>query len=117
MPFPARALGAALLGGAAVTAYAVSETRRFTLRRATMPVLPTGHRTLRLLHLSDLHLTPGQRTKQDWVRGLAELEPDLVVDTGDHLSHRESVPTVLDCLGIEPPTSPRGWSGNHPGSV
>ena len=98
MAFLARALGVAALGGAAVTAYAVSETRRFVLRRATLPVLPPGHRPLRLLHLSDLHLTPGQRVKQDWVRSLADLEPDLVVDTGDHLSHRESVPYVLDCL-------------------
>lgn len=98
MPFLARALGAAVLGGLATTAYAVSETRQFVLRRATMPVLPPGHRPLRLLHLSDLHLTPGQRRKQDWVRSLADLEPDLVVDTGDHLSHRESVPYVLDCL-------------------
>jgi predicted MPP superfamily phosphohydrolase len=98
MPFLARALGAAVLGGLATTAYAVSETRHFVLRRATMPVLPPGHRPLRVLHLSDLHLTPGQRRKQDWVRSLADLEPDLVVDTGDHLSHRDSVPYVLDCL-------------------
>jgi uncharacterized protein len=92
-------LGAAVAGGVAVTAYAVAETRRFVLREATVPLLPPGHAPLRLLHLSDLHLTPGQRRKQEWVRELASLEPDLVVDTGDHLSHRESVPYVLDALG------------------
>jgi uncharacterized protein len=94
-----RLLAATAVGGVAVTAYAVTETRRFVLREATLPVLPAGHDPLRVLHLSDLHLTPGQRRKQDWVRGLADLEPDLVVDTGDHLSHRESVPYVLDALG------------------
>ncbi len=52
-----------------------------------------------MLHLSDLHLTPGQRRKQEWVRELAALDPHLVVDTGDHLSHRDSVPSVLDSLG------------------
>lgn len=98
MALLARVLGAAVLGGTAVTAYAVAETRWFVLREATLPILPRGHRPLRLLHLSDLHLTPGQRRKQDWVRSLVDLEPDLVVDTGDHLSHRESVPYVLDCL-------------------
>ena len=92
-------LGAAVAGGVAVTTYAVVETRRFVLREATVPLLPPRHAPLRLLHLSDLHLTPGQRRKQEWVRGLASLEPDLVVDTGDHLSHRESVPWVLDALG------------------
>ena len=33
MPLLARALGATVLGGLATTAYAVSETRRFVLRR------------------------------------------------------------------------------------
>ena len=99
MPVLLPLLGAAVAGGTAVTAYAVAETRRFVLREATVPVLPRGHAPVRVLHLSDLHLTPGQRRKQDWVRDLASLEPDLVVDTGDHLSHRESVPHVLDALG------------------
>jgi predicted MPP superfamily phosphohydrolase len=44
-------------------------------------------------------MTPGQKAKQAWVRRLAELEPDLVVNTGDNLAHRSAVPTVLDSLG------------------
>lgn len=99
MPVVLPLLGAVAVGGFAVTAYAVTETRRFVLREATVPLLPPGRAPLRVLHLSDLHLTPGQRRKQDWVRGLADLQPDLVVDTGDHLSHRDSVPYVLDSLG------------------
>lgn len=99
MPVVLPLLGAAVAGGLGVTAYAVTETRRFLLREATAPLLPPGHAPLRMLHLSDLHLTPGQRRKQDWIRDLAGLRPDLVVDTGDHLSHRESVPVVLDSLG------------------
>jgi predicted MPP superfamily phosphohydrolase len=77
----------------------MAEARAYTLRRATVPVLPPGSPALRVLHLSDLHLTPGQKRKQQWVRGLAELEPDLVVDTGDNLAHRDSVPVVMDALG------------------
>jgi uncharacterized protein len=69
------------------------------LRRATLPVLPAGHEDLRVLHLSDLHLTPTQHRKQRWVRELAALEPDLVVNTGDNLGHRRAVPVVLDALG------------------
>ena len=99
MPVALNLLGAAVLGGLGLTTYAVAETRRFVLREASVPLLPPGHDPLRVLHLSDLHLTPGQRRKQDWVRDLARLEPDLVVDTGDHLSHRDSVPVVLDALG------------------
>ncbi|MGN6246440.1 MAG: metallophosphoesterase [Motilibacteraceae bacterium] len=75
------------------------EVRSFRLRRATVPVLAPGQRPLRVLHLSDLHLVPDQRRKRAWVRSLAALEPDLVVDTGDNLAHREAVPAVLDALG------------------
>ena len=53
----------------------------------TVPLLPPGSPAVRVLHLSDLHLTPGQTRKQEWVRGLADLKPDLVVDTGDNLAH------------------------------
>ena len=64
-----------------------------------MPLLPAGHRSLRVLHLSDLHLTPRQHRKREWVSSLAGLRPDLVVDTGDNLAHRDSLPVVLDALG------------------
>ena len=46
----------------------------------------------RVLHISDLHMLPGQRSKQRWVAALDELEPDLVVNTGDNLAHQQAVP-------------------------
>jgi uncharacterized protein len=91
---------AALGGGAACLAWAAGyEVNAFRLRRFEVPVLAAGQRPLRLLHVSDLHLVPDQRRKIEWVRSLAGLEPDLVVDTGDNLAHREAVPAVLDALG------------------
>ncbi len=99
MTFLARTVGAAALAGAGVTAYAVGETRRFVLREVTVPVLPAGAGPLRVLHLSDLHLTPGQRAKQAWLRDLATLEPDLVVNTGDNFGHADSAPVLADVLG------------------
>lgn len=92
------ALAGLALAGAAGLAYATVEARQYTLRRVVVPVLPTGHRPLRVLHLSDLHLTPTQRDKVAWVRGLAELEPDLVVDTGDNMAHTDVLPTLLEAL-------------------
>ena len=64
-----------------------------------MPLLPAGARPVRVLHLSDIHMTPAQRRKQEWLAGLATLRPDLVVDTGDNLAHAASVPVVRDSLG------------------
>ena len=91
-------LAAAVTGGAALTGYAVAETRRFVLREETVGLLPPGHQPLRVLHLSDLHLTPTQRRKQAWLRDLAALRPDVVVNTGDNIAHRDSVPVLLESL-------------------
>lgn len=63
-----------------------------------MPALPAGQRALRILHLADLHLTPDQDDKIAWVRSLAELEPDLVVNTGDNWAHTEAKPALLHAL-------------------
>ncbi|MEU3272673.1 metallophosphoesterase [Saccharomonospora sp. NPDC006951] len=88
------ALGAATLG------YAVGiERRHWTLRTARLPVLADGSRPIKVLHISDLHMLPGQESKQRWVAELDELEPDLVVNTGDNLAHRRAVPGVMRALG------------------
>jgi predicted MPP superfamily phosphohydrolase len=92
---PAVAFGAGVAG----VGYAVAETRMFRLRRVEVGVLAPGSKPLKVLHISDLHLTPAQRIKQRWVRGLAELEPDLVVGTGDFIAHPEAVPALIDTLG------------------
>jgi predicted MPP superfamily phosphohydrolase len=96
----ARVAAGTVAAGVATVAYAaVIERRHWTLRTATLPVLTPGARPLRLLHISDLHMLPGQRAKQRWVSELADLNPDLVVNTGDNLAHQQAVPYVLRALG------------------
>src|SRR5690606_19844410 len=99
---PVAAAGRAVLTAAAVGAaglgWALAEAHAYTLRRATVPVLAPGQRPLRVLHISDLHLTPDQDRKVEWVRSLAELEPHLVVNTGDNMAHRDVLPTLLHAL-------------------
>jgi predicted MPP superfamily phosphohydrolase len=92
------ALGVTTTGAAGVAYAAGIERRHFTLREATLPVLEEGSRPVRVLHISDLHMTPGQTDKQRWVADLARLEPDLVVNTGDNLAHRKAVPAVMSAL-------------------
>ncbi len=89
----------ALLGLAGLGYAAGVEVRAYTLRRAELPILPRGREPLRVLHISDLHMTPGQTRKQKWLRGLADLGPDLVVNTGDSLAHMDSVPAVIEAHG------------------
>lgn len=86
--------------GAAALAYGtLIERNAFTLRRCDIPVLATGARPIRLLHVSDLHITAAQHRKQAWIRELARLEPDLVVNTGDTLSDPDGIPAVMHALG------------------
>lgn len=88
----AATLGAVAVAGAASFAYGVAvERRRWTVREEVLPILDPGARPITVLHLSDLHMAPWQRDKQEFVRSLAVYEPDLVVDTGDDFGHRDGL--------------------------
>ncbi|HEX7716163.1 MAG TPA: metallophosphoesterase [Marmoricola sp.] len=96
----ARLLGLGVLAGAAGLGYAAGiEVRAFTLRRVDVPVLPAGSRPVKVLHMSDLHLTPHQAHKLAWIESLGHLEPDLVVNTGDNIAHPDSVQPLVDAFG------------------
>ncbi len=95
----AAGLGALAALGATGLGYAWWEARWFTLHHVEVPVLPPGAPELRVLHVTDLHLTPYQRRKREWLASLADLEPDLVVDTGDNLAHRDAVGPLVEELG------------------
>jgi len=90
--------GVAATGVACVAYAALVERNWFTLREATVPVLPPGSEPVKVLQVSDLHLTPGQRRKIDWVRDLATLAPDFVVNSGDNLAHVDAVPPLLRAM-------------------
>jgi predicted MPP superfamily phosphohydrolase len=89
----------AAVGTAAVGYATVIERNWFALRRFDVPVLPPGADPLRVLHISDAHLTPGRHRLMAWIRSLDDLDPHLVVNTGDSISHPESVRPFLDSLG------------------
>lgn len=94
----ARALGATALTGAGLLAYALLEARAPILRRLDVPVLAPGEQPLTILHLSDLHLTDRTEARVDWVRGLASLRPDVVINTGDNLSFASGVEPLRRAL-------------------
>lgn len=81
--------------GAACAVWGIGiERYLFTVREASVAALPPGSRPLRVLHVSDAHMAPWQRRKQDWLSSLSELEPDLVINTGDNLGHRDGLQGV-----------------------
>lgn len=92
-------VGGLVAAGAAALAYGLHEARQYRLRAVTIPALAQGADSLRVLHLSDMHLAPQDRDRINWVRELQRLEPDLIVVTGDFIAHPDAVPLVEDALG------------------
>lgn len=89
----------AAAGVLGVTYAGLVERRAFQLRHVRVPALhPCARGPLRILHVSDLHLVPGQERKLAFVRSCASAEPDLVVATGDLLGHPEAVEPAIAAL-------------------
>ena len=91
-------LGIGLIGAGALVWGTLIERNAFTLRTVEAQVLEPGSEPLRVLHISDLHLAPWQKGKMEWIRSLAELSPDLIVNTGDNLGHEKALPALEDTL-------------------
>lgn len=106
MPHPAtptlRLLGALTALGTATLAYSLWEARQYTLRQVHVTLSrPSPERPgpLRILHLSDLHLSERDRDRIAWVQQLGRLEPDLTVVTGDFSGAADGPALALHALG------------------
>jgi predicted MPP superfamily phosphohydrolase len=76
------------------------EQHWFRQREITLPVLGEGHRPLRILHISDLHLLPDHTKKSRWVSSLIDTKPDFIINTGDNLSSDQAVGLLRQTLGV-----------------
>lgn len=86
------ALGAVGAAGVAAAVWGIGiERYLFTVREVSASALAPGSAPIRVLHVSDAHMAPWQHRKQDWLASLAQLEPDLIVNTGDNLGHRDGL--------------------------
>ena len=91
------AVGVGAAGLAALGWGLFEASRHNRVRSHDLAVLPPGSAPLRVLHVSDLHLLPSQRARIAFTRHLADLEPDLVISTGDNIASRDLAP-ALDAL-------------------
>ncbi len=91
-------MGIGLVAVGALAWGTLVERNAFTLRNVEAKVLEPGSAPLRILHISDLHLAPWQKGKMEWISSLAELAPDLVVNTGDNLGHENALPALQETL-------------------
>ncbi|WP_422117674.1 metallophosphoesterase [Brachybacterium sp. UNK5269] len=100
-PVAAAGVLGALGVGAAAAAHVWArhvEIHRYTLREVELRILPPGARTLRVLHISDIHLVPDQRRKLEFLDHLSMLRPHLVIDTGDNISSAAAIPVLAEAL-------------------
>ncbi|MBB5830393.1 metallophosphoesterase [Brachybacterium aquaticum] len=74
------------------------EIHQYTLREAELRILPPGTRTIRILHISDIHLLPDQDRKLKFLEHLESLRPHLVIDTGDNIASAAAVPVLARAL-------------------
>jgi predicted MPP superfamily phosphohydrolase len=91
-------LGIGLVAAGALAWGTLIERNAFTLRNVEAKVLEPGAAPVRVLHISDLHLAPWQKGKMEWIRSLAELAPDFIVNTGDNLGHEKALPHLQETL-------------------
>lgn len=93
------ALGAVGAVGVSAVIWGVGiERHLYTVRHVSAPALPPGSAPLRILHVSDAHMAPWQERRQRWLASLADLKPDLVVNTGDNLGHRDGLEGIRRAL-------------------
>lgn len=84
---------------ALLAAYTTTIARwRFTAVEAEAAVLPAGSEPIRVLHISDIHMAPWQGRKQAFIKNLISLKPDLVINTGDNLGHKDAIEPTLSAL-------------------
>lgn len=80
---------------AAAWAYFI-EPNYFTIRREV--IARPNQKLLRILQLSDLHLTRKTKGLQNWLRTLEAEDPDLIVLTGDLIAEAQALDPLLDAL-------------------
>jgi predicted MPP superfamily phosphohydrolase len=51
----------------------------YKVRTATLPLLPKGSKDIKVLHFSDLHLTPKRKREIADIKSFIDLAPDLVI--------------------------------------
>ena len=78
-------VAAGAIGAGCVAYGTVVERRWYRLRRVRLPGVLRRPGRLTVLHLSDVHLVPGQDHRVRFLTSLADADHDLVVITGDLL--------------------------------
>jgi uncharacterized protein len=104
-----RATGTVAAAGLSCVAYGVAIERRwYRLAHVRLAGVLRRPGRLRLLHVSDVHLVPGQDHRVRFLERLGRLDHDLVVATGDLLGAPDAERLTADAMA---PLTSRGRPG------
>jgi predicted MPP superfamily phosphohydrolase len=98
-------LGIVAFGFACIAYASLIERNWYILRRHRIPCLPAGTRSIRILHISDLHFRRGQRRKHRFLARAAATAPDVVVCTGDFLDDEAGIDAAVPAVAQIRPTA------------
>jgi predicted MPP superfamily phosphohydrolase len=71
----------------------------YKVRKSSLPLLPKGCGDIRILHFSDLHLTPKRKRLAIDIKSWIDLKPDLIISTGDFIAHKDGIKPLIKALG------------------
>ena len=71
----------------------------YKVRKSSLPLLPKGSADIRILHFSDLHLTPKRKRLAIEIKSWVDLKPDLIISTGDFIAHKDGIKPLISALG------------------
>ena len=71
----------------------------YKVRKSSLPLLPKGCGDIRILHFSDLHLTPKRKQLASDIKSWIDLMPDLIISTGDFIAHKDGIKPLISTLG------------------
>lgn len=110
--------GCAVASGIGTYLYARSEAKRFRLEtiriKTTAPRRNGSELTLlRILHISDSHLSAPEKSKVEFLKRVTDADYDLVLITGDIYENYSGVQYTQDILSRQPRLGAYAVLGNH----
>lgn len=106
--------GAALALGYAVYYYASRiESRRYQFEKLRINTAGGGKKLLKVLHLSDLHLSAPETHKIDFLQSITDADYDLVFLTGDIFEDLSGIQYASKLLARQPRLGAYAVLGNH----
>lgn len=90
----------AFVGGLSLIGHAAVAARRLVVEEVVVPVPDAaGLHGLRILHISDTHVSHERDWVLDLVRNLSDIEVDLIAVTGDVISSADGLPAAAAAIG------------------